>query len=118
MALLVFALVAGALQLCIAGGWKGVRLVRMEEAALQIAKAQLAAAGVEGTLVEGSEEGTTPEGFTWTRDIRRHVSAEENSAAPAAIAGYWVSVSVRWTDGPRRSEKTIELRTLKIGRGG
>ena len=118
MALLVFALVAGALQLCLAGGWKSVRLARMDEAALQVAKAQLATAGVESPLAEGAEEGATAEGFTWRRDIRRHVAAEESGATPAPIAGYWVTVSVSWADGPRRTGKSIELRTLKIGRGG
>ncbi len=116
VALMVFALVAGALQLCLAGGWKGVRSVRMEVAALIVAKAQLATAGVESSLVDGTEEGTTEAGFHWTSDIRRYEPA--GGGETAAIAGYWVSVTVSWRDSPMRPERSVELKTLKLGRGG
>ena len=116
VALMVFVLVAAALQLCLAGGWKGVRFARNEETAVRIANAQLAAAGLETGLSEGIEVGTTPDGYAWTRKIRRHVPAEDSNGDPTSIAGYWVSVSVRWPDGPRQKEKSVELQTLKIGR--
>lgn len=117
VALAVFALVAGAVQLCLAGGWRGVGLVRTEQAALRLAKAQLAGVGIENELVEGTVAGETPEGFAWSRDIRRHDSRNADGTAPAAIAGYWVRVAVRWTDGPLRRERSVELSTLKLGRG-
>lgn len=118
VALMVFAMIAGALQLCLAGGWKGVHLVRTEQTALTIAKAQLAAAGVESSLAEETVEGTTVDGFHWTRDIRRYIPADGDTREAAAVAGYWVSVSVSWRDGRLRPERSIELSTLKLGRGG
>ena len=118
VALMVFALVAAALQLCLAGGWKGVRLVRMEQTALMVAKAQLAAAGVESILTEGTAEGSTPDGFHWTRDIRRYEPVDGDGAEASAIAGYWVNVSVSWRVDPFRPERSVQLTTLKLGRGG
>ncbi len=46
----------------------------------------------------GTEEGTTEDGFHWTRDIRRYEPAD-GGRETAAVAGYWVSVSVSWRDG-------------------
>lgn len=117
VALMVFAMVAGALQLCLAGGWKGVRIVRMEQAALSVAKEKLAAAGVDTTLIEGTDEGSVDDGFHWIRSIRRHVPAGSDGLETAALAGYWVSVSVTWQDGPLLAERSVELSTLKLGRG-
>ena len=102
VALMVFALVAGALQLCLAGGWKGVRSVRMEQAALIVAKAQLATAGVESSLVDGTEEGTTEAGFHWTRDIRRYEPARRRrDGGNSWLLGQSHSELARFSDAPR-----------------
>ena len=117
VALVVFALVAAAAQRCLSGGWRGVRLVRMQSAALEVAKAELAAAGFDGALVEGTVSGETAEGFAWTRDVSRYRSRLSDDEDTRGAAGYWVTVSVRWHEAPFRPERSLELRTLKLGRG-
>jgi general secretion pathway protein I len=132
VALVVLALVAAGLQLCLSGGWRSVRIVAQEQAALELAQAQLAVAGVEGALAESTAGGETESGFTWTRDMIRYVPPEGGAAVSAfpeldrigaetsgegrALAGYWVTVTVRWREGPRRPERAVVLSTMKIGR--
>jgi general secretion pathway protein I len=115
VALVLLALVAGAVQVSLAGGWRNIRIVKAEAAALEIARARLAGAGADVPLAEGLEEGITEDGYAWTREVRRHGTGE--GGGQSAVAGYWVSVSVRWPEGPRRAERTLSLTTLKIGRG-
>ena len=94
VALVVFALVAAAAQQCLSGGWRGVKLVRMESAALEVAKAELAAAGFDSALVEGTESGETADGFAWTRNVSRYQSRQRDDEETRGAAGFWVTVSV------------------------
>ena len=116
VALVVFALVAAAVQQCLSGGWRGVRLVRMQTAALSVAKAELAAAGFETALVEGTQSGETADGFAWTRDVSRYQYHLRDDQEQTAAPGFWVTVSVRWREAPFRPERSLQLRTLKLGR--
>lgn len=119
VALTVFALVAAGLQMCLSRGWSGVSHVSKQKAALQLASAKLAAAGLESALIEGTAEGATADGFAWSRTVTRHQADDgEGLADPRTIVGYWVKVAVTWRDGPGRSDRRIELTTLKIGRRG
>lgn len=116
VAFLVFALVAGALQLCLAGGWRAAGIARHELAALQVAEARLAEVGVERPLVEGIEVGVSADGFAWTRDVRARVGTRDAAVPDTAAVGYWVSVTVSWQEIPYRPERSISLTTLKLGR--
>jgi general secretion pathway protein I len=119
VALTVFALVAAGLQVCLSRGWSGIARVSKEKAALQLATSQLAAAGVESPLREGTVEGVTADGFAWSRDVSRYNPEDSDLLTdPNAMAGYWVRVGVSWQDGPRRPQRTLELSTLRIGRRG
>ncbi len=114
VALVVFALVAGAFQLCLAGGWRAIKLVRMETTALEVAKAQLVGAGLDEALTEGTKSGEAPDGLSWSRDVRRYQDPQNRGFETPAANGYWVTVVVRWYEGPMRPERSLELRTLKI----
>lgn len=114
VALIILALAAGALQLCLSAGWTGVRVVRGEQAALQLARAKLAEAGVETRLAEGTEDGETEAGFAWTREVRARPTPGA-ALQPAALAGYWVTVTVSWHEKFKR-DRTVSLTTLKLGR--
>lgn len=118
VALTVFALVAGALHLCLATGWKGVHAARLEEAAVALARSELAAAVDGAALAEGMIEQTTAAGFTWRREVSAYAGPGSDIHEPGASQAYRVSVSVRWQDGPLRPERTITLETIKIGAGG
>lgn len=114
VAVMVFALAGAALQQSLAGGWRGVRLVRTQDAALRIAKSEIAAAGSQGDLVEGTVEGITQDGFAWSRAIRRRGGGQPGDLSPTGIDGYWVDVTVRWKEAPLRPERSIQLSTLKL----
>lgn len=115
VAFLVFALVAGALQLCLAGGWRAVGIARHEQTALQIAQTHLAEAGLVRPLIEGAEEGVAGDGFAWTRDVRLRVASRDTAVPDGGPVGYWVSVTVRWQDAAYRPERSVSLTTLKLG---
>ncbi|MGQ0672221.1 MAG: type IV pilus modification PilV family protein [Hyphomicrobium sp.] len=117
VAFVVLALVASGLQLCLSGGWRSVRLVGQEEVALGIARAELAAAGIVEPLASGSSEGTTEDGYTWTREVRPLEPADERPGGAGALTGFWVDVTVSWREGPFRPLRSIALGTLKLGRG-
>jgi prepilin-type N-terminal cleavage/methylation domain-containing protein len=98
--------------------WRGAQIAWAEGAAVRLAQSRLAAAGVETRLQEGEERGETPDGFRWTQRVelyRPPAGAEEaRRGAAARIAGYWVTVTVRWRGGLLQSDRSLELRTLKL----
>ena len=116
VALVVFALVAGAVQVCLSGGWRSVKTARMETAALRIAKVQLASAGLEKVLTDGIQFGETSDGFSWSRDVQRYSPPSRGGFEIGTLPAYWVTVSVHWRDGVLRPEREVVLRTLKLGR--
>lgn len=116
VALTLFALVAGAFQICLAGGWKGIRLTDMQRGALQVAQAKLALPSTSGNLVEGVEEGEDERGFRWTLETRLYAPHGTTSNTSSGIAGYWLRVTVRWRDNAMLPERMLELSTLKLGR--
>ena len=114
VALMVFAVVAGSVQRCLAGGWRAVKLVRLEEAALAVAKAQIAGAGIDEALTVGNTTGGTTDGLSWSRDVRRYEYPQTLGFETPVSTVFWVTVAVRWHEGLLRPERSLELRTLKI----
>jgi general secretion pathway protein I len=95
-------------------GWRGAQVAWAESAALRLAQSRLAAAGVEGRLSEGEQSGETEDGYTWTLNIQRYQRPDSEGAA-GRIAGYWVTVTVRWDGGVLRPARSLRLTTLKLG---
>ena len=54
--------------------------------------------------------------MTWQTEIRSHPSASATEGSTPDLQGFWVLVEVRWTEGPRRPEQTLQLKTLKLRR--
>lgn len=103
------------------GGWRGIRAADKETEALEIAKAKLAALGVETALEPGVTEGDAGDGFSWTSTIAALEAAPADDANSdneigKAPRGYWTTVQVRWNDGRARDGRQIGLTTLKIRR--
>lgn len=97
--------------------WRGAQTAWAETAAIRLAQSRLAAAGVETRLQEGEDWGETPDGFAWRARIERYLqpSPDEPGSGPAGrVAGYWVTVTVRWRGGMLRSARSLELKTLKL----
>ncbi|MCL4766558.1 MAG: prepilin-type N-terminal cleavage/methylation domain-containing protein [Hyphomicrobiaceae bacterium] len=93
-------------------GWRGARTAEMELAALSVAKARLASAGIETPLQEGRWTGTAADGFRWVVTAVREPAQDAPAAAPAR---YWVTVEVAWRAGPWSRTRSLELATLKLG---
>jgi type II secretory pathway pseudopilin PulG len=83
------------------------------ERALFVAKAKLAALGVEAPLqamdLEGSEDG-----IAWRIAARPY---DENGAAATEteLRAYWITVTVSWRDRNVEAERGLRLTTLKLG---
>ena len=99
------------LQAGFGGGWRGVRYANLEAEALEIARAKLAAAGIEAPLEAGVSEGDAGAGFFWRVVIEPHAGqgVEETSHR-----GFWTTAEVRWSDGRSKDARQISLTTLKI----
>ena len=95
------------------GGWRSIRAADQETEALEIAKAKLAALGVETALTSGVAEGDAGGGFSWRSVIEPHGAAASDEAGKVP-RGYWTTMQVRWNDGRARDGRQISLTTLKI----
>jgi prepilin-type N-terminal cleavage/methylation domain-containing protein len=114
VALVVF--VAGYLLVhhAVSVGWRGAQAAWAESAALRLAHARLAAAGVETRLGDGEVEGETEDGLRWTLRTERY-RRPGSDGGTERIAGYWVTVTVRWNGGVLRPARSLQLTTLKLG---
>ena len=95
-------------------GWRGAQIAWAESAALRLARSRLAAAGVEARLKEGEQSGETDDGFGWTLGTEPY-RRPGGDGAEEKIAGYWVTVTVRWDGGVLRPARSLRLKTLKLG---
>ena len=116
VALALFAVVFAALSASLAGGIRGVRLARMDLAATMLARAKLAAAGVETPLADAQQETGETDGFMWFVNVRQHLRPDVDVRETGPKA-YWVAIDVSWRDGPLSPRRTIQLKTLKLGPG-
>jgi prepilin-type N-terminal cleavage/methylation domain-containing protein len=94
-------------------GWRGAMIAHSERQAVRLAQARLAAAGVEAPLSEGLQSGSSPDGYSWTLQVRRYRRPGQDGPEP--LAGFWVVVDVRWAEGLLRRQRSIELATLRLG---
>jgi general secretion pathway protein I len=95
------------------------RAIDIEERsqALVVAQSQLATAGVEQQLKEGSASGQTDDGkFRWITTIARSQEgeAEANQPMQTAYGLYRVEVVVSWRGADER-DQTFSLATLQLG---
>ena len=116
VALAIFAAVFAALSAGLAGGTRGVRLARMDLTATMLARAKLAATGVETPLADGQEDAGEADGFAWLVSVRQYVRPDGDVRETEPKA-YWVAIEVSWRDGPLLPRRTIQLKSLKLGTG-
>lgn len=114
VAFVVFTAIFIALERATALGWRGIRLARMDQSALTLARTKLATFGLntsipEETTIEGEENG-----LTWQLTAEKYKAPEATSLPPRFVL-YWVTVTVSWRDRPMAPPRTIELTTLKSG---
>ena len=114
VALVIFAGVFFALSGGMAGGWRGVRLARMDAAAAGLARAKLAAIGIESPLEDAQLTSGVTDGFDWRVDVQRYPGSGADTGR-AELAAYWVSIEVSWRENVLRPERVAQLKGLKLG---
>jgi len=97
--------------LAIAFGGLSQMLLRDREAdltrrTLRIAQNKLDELGIVEPLAIGSRQGVTPEGFSWSQDIRP-------ASSTPLMGGDWVEVHVS-APGDTQRKRTITLTTFRI----
>lgn len=119
VALAIFALAFAGVFRAIDGGWTSLRRAQHTFEAVEVAKAQLAAAGITGPLVEGRREGVSPDGVSYAIEIRRRPAGPPSSGAATArtpaYPAYDVSVSAGRAPAAGDPVPAVVLSTIKLG---
>jgi prepilin-type N-terminal cleavage/methylation domain-containing protein len=111
VALVIFSSVFFAIYNGMAGGWRGVRQAKSDAAAINLARAKLAAAGVETALSDGTEDSGDEDGYSWHIGVQGYPLPD---AAQTELAAYWLSIEVNWRNTPISPLRSVTLRTLKL----
>jgi prepilin-type N-terminal cleavage/methylation domain-containing protein len=99
-------------------GWRGIRRADLDAAAIALATAQLASAGVEQPLADGARSTGRQGVFGWEITIEKYTEPGDDRITDAGkgLAAYWVAVDITWPAGPLQKPRTLRLKTLKLGR--
>ena len=98
----------------LAGGSWSSRIANSEAAAMAVASAQLAAAGIETALKDVGDYNGVDGPYSWRVRFAPAPVARDRDAL-SGVVGYWVDVDVIWREGPLQKPRTVQLRTLKLG---
>ena len=96
-----------------AAGWMSQQRADQEVMARSVARAVLAETGATAPLRAGVMMGEE-EGIAWRVEVSAY-DAGGGAAVRPRIPAWWVVVDVRWQDSGSRTEKSLELKTLKLG---
>ena len=97
----------------VAAGASGEARIERAAAALQIAKARLAAAGIEDRLSVGERSGEDAAGYRWKVMVAPYRSGSRPVLA-GPVAAYEVTVEVSWPGAASVNRPSITLTTLKL----
>jgi prepilin-type N-terminal cleavage/methylation domain-containing protein len=104
-------------------GWQAKRRADQDVKAVAFAAAQLASAGIEVPLVDGTRTLGQQGVFSWALMIDKYTESNDEAGdatrrtvARLVVAAYWVAIDVSWPSGPLLKQRTLRLRTLKLGR--
>lgn len=112
VALAISALLMAAVYRGLALGTRGLRVSDVEARLTEVARTELARAGVETPLVEGEQDGRSSN-IDWTVKISPYVSPVDPAAdAFGKPRAFWVEVKVRAQGRPARRLTTVKLREL------
>ena len=118
-AFVILALVGTALFRLFSGALGNASLADEYSRATLYAESRLASIGVETPLREGSQQGTSEDGYyTWIAKVEPYSPPGippdmENAAAAMAIRLWRLAVTVRWPGAPG-SERSVALATERV----
>lgn len=115
VALGLFALVMISVQRGFATGTRAVRAADQENRAVSVAKSVMASAGTDITFADGTVTEGTQAGVSWQVRTSKYQppDTEPTQSTPGL---YWVEAEVRWRDTALSPQKTLQLKTLKLGK--
>lgn len=119
VALIVFGMIAGAVQLGLSATFRNARIADGQQRALAQAKRLLAEAGISRPLIVGVQSGSVDDALHWkitTEAIARPSGVLESFSRNGAQTAYAVDVSVAWRDASSLKERTVALKTIRMGR--
>ena len=105
----VFALLLSALYQGLTAGWRGIKKSNSEDAALSLLSQKLASTGVETPLETSTATGVA-DGIAW----RSQITPYATGAVSGPYQGFWITVAVRWKNGPFSPEQALQATTLKL----
>jgi prepilin-type N-terminal cleavage/methylation domain-containing protein len=114
VAFVIMAAVATMLYRGFSGGLRVSGVAEGAETALLVAKARLAALGVETSLQAGGQEGREGD-VAWEIATRPYLAADGADRA-ARQSAFWATVTVSWRDPRAARTRSLQLTTLKLGR--
>jgi general secretion pathway protein I len=94
-------------------GFLGIRSSELDTVALQLARSQLARAGVEAPPAAGRRDGVAGNGMAWTLIVEPY-AAPAGEGRTAASNAYWITSEVRWRPSAFAATQAVQLRTLKV----
>lgn len=118
VALVVFCMIAAAVQMGLSATWRNARIADGQERALAHAKHLLAEAGVSRPLMLGAQSGSVDDTMHWriaVEPVAQAASLVKAFDKPAEPEPHAVDVTVTWRDATSK-ERSVSLRTIKIGR--
>jgi prepilin-type N-terminal cleavage/methylation domain-containing protein len=113
VALAVLTLGLGAFYRAIAGGAAGIHSVERASLAVQIAKAKLAAEGIERPLAIGQHEGDDASGLHWVVRVQLYTGGARAPSTADPMA-YLVTSSVSWPGKLGGTHPGLELTTIQV----
>ena len=121
VALTVFGMIAAAVQLGLSATWRNARIAERQEFALSHAKRLLSEAGSARPLMPGSQTGAIDDAMQWRISVEP-IAEQAGFAVVSDRSGnpapYRVDVVVSWRDIAANQERSVSLRTIKIGQAG
>lgn len=108
VALTISALLMAAAYRGLALGTRGIRISDVEARMLEVAKTELARAGVETPLVEGTQSGRNGS-IDWTLSISPHHAGADAFGAFRKPRAYWVAVEAHARGRPPRRLMTLKM---------
>lgn len=112
-ALVIFASVLFFLTQGLSVGWRAIAASESERRALQLARAELARAGLETPLAEGVHSGEAPNDISYNIIVKPY-APEEKTGNNQLSKAFWVTVVVTWRERISPKRRSLQLTTLKL----